>query len=348
MSTLISPLHPEIIPKLDPEYAAYYNANLADRPGIHEIPWDPAIRKSPPIAGASEPLKVGLVKDIRLSKFFVRVFWPEDPSNAPESGWPVFLFFHGGGWTLGNIDTENHFCTTMCLKARCVVVAVDYRLGPENPYPAAVEDAEEAFRWVLERGPSELKVNTSKFAVGGSSSGANLAAIITHKAALNDSPTPLTFQLLVVPVTDNTASESGAHASWQENKNTPSLTPAKMLWFRDNYTPNPEDWKKWDNSPIFAPEESFKRVPDAWVAVAELDILRDEGIAYAEKIKNAGHNAEVKVYKGSPHPIMAMDAVALSLKDLQNPFRVLQSGRNLIADAVDALKRSFYGDAIPN
>ena len=96
MTDIINPLHPEIIPKLDPEYAAYYNANLANQPGIHELPWDPEIRKFPPIAGASEPLKVGLVKDFRLSKFSVRVFWPEDPSKAPEGGWPVFLFFHGG------------------------------------------------------------------------------------------------------------------------------------------------------------------------------------------------------------------------------------------------------------
>ena len=138
-------------------------------------------------------------------------------------------------------------------------------------------------------------------------SGGNLAAIITHRAALSDPPIPLTFQLLVVPVTDNNACESGAYASWTENKNTPSLTPAKMLWFRNNYTPISEEWKKWDNSPIVAHEESFKKVPNAWVGVAELDILRDEGIAYAEKIKNAGHNVEVKVYKGSPHPIMAMD-----------------------------------------
>ena len=88
----------------------------------------------------------------------------------------------------------------------------------------------------------------------------------------------------MVPVTDNTATVSGPHASWKENENTVSLTPARMLWFRKNYTPNPEDWKKWDNSPLFAPDESFKKVPEAWIGVAELDILRDEGIAYAEKM----------------------------------------------------------------
>ncbi|EJD04106.1 lipase/ esterase [Fomitiporia mediterranea MF3/22] len=332
--TAVNPLHPSIIPKLDPEFAAYWNANSQYQLGPHQVPWDPAIRKNPPVVGASEPLKVGLTKDIRLSKFFIRVCWPENPSKAPEDGWPVFLFFHGGGWTLGSIDTENHFSSHMCLKANCVVVSVDYRLGPEEPYPAAVEDAKEAFQWVLEHGWSDLKVNTARFAVGGSSSGANLAAIITHKASLSKPPIPLAFQVLVVPVTDNTASVSGPYASWQENRDTPALTPEKMHWFRNNYSPNPDDWKKWDNSPIFAPEESFSKVPDAWVGVCELDILRDEGIAYAEKLEKAGHKVELKVYKGSPHPIMAMDG------------DVLQSGRDLIADAANALKRAFHGDSI--
>ena len=80
-----------------------------------------------------------------------------------------------------------------------------------------------------------------------------------------------------------------------------------MSWFKNNYSPKPEDWKKWDNSPIFASEESFKLVPDAWIGVAELDILRDEGLAYAEKLKKAGHKVENIIYNGSPHPIMAMD-----------------------------------------
>lgn len=139
-----------------------------------------------------------------------------------------------------------------------------------------------------------------------------MAAVITHKAALSTPPVPLVFQLLVVPVADNTASPSGEpYSSWKESANVPSLTPAKMLWYRNNYSPHPEDWKKWDNSPIFAPEESFMRAPPAWIGVAELDILRDEGLAYAEKLKKAGVPVEVKIYAGAPHPIMAMDGTLL-------------------------------------
>ena len=135
-----------------------------------------------------------------------------------------------------------------------------------------------------------------------------MAAILTHKAALANPPIPLVFQVLVVPVTDNTASPTNTqYPSWQECANTVALVPKKMLWFKNNYSPNPEDWTKWDNSPIFAPEETFKKAPPAWIGVAELDILRDEGLAYGEKLKGAGVAVETKVYKGAPHPIMAMD-----------------------------------------
>ena len=118
-------------------------------------------------------------------------------------------------------------------------------------------------------------------------------------------PIPLVFQLLVVPVTDNTASESDR---WAENKHTPWLTPARMMWFRNNYLPNKEDWTKWDASPIFAPRELVSKVPRAWIGVAELDILRDEGVAYGEMLKREGVQVETVVYPKAPHPIMAMDS----------------------------------------
>lgn len=212
----------------------------------------------------------------------------------------------------------------MVAGADCVVVSVDYRLGPENPYPAAVEDAEEALKWVYHEGKERLGINPNKIAVGGSSryghasqrshisnpnhspSGGNLAAIITHKAALLN--IPLVLQVLIVPVVDNTASPSGEpYASWRELANTPALSPEKMMWFRTHYSPNEADWTKWDSSPIYAPDETFKKVPNAWVGVAELDILRDEGLAYAEKLKKFGHEVDTKIYKGAPHPIMAQD-----------------------------------------
>ncbi|OSD03127.1 hypothetical protein PYCCODRAFT_1366208 [Trametes coccinea BRFM310] len=326
--TIYQPIHPDVAGKLLEEYAAFHNTFLAHTVPVHELPWDPSIRNTPAVLGGSEPLKVGNIKDYPLSKCSVRVFTPE--GEPPADGWPVFIFFHGGGWTLGTINTENSFSTNMCNRARCVVVSVDYRLGPEEPYPAAVEDAVEALQWVYNQGKAELGINPARIAVGGSSSGGNLAAILTHKAALLEPPIPLVFQLLVVPVVDNTASAADdRYPSWKDNANTVSLVPAKMIWFRNNYSPNKEDWSKWDNSPIFAPEETFKKAPPAWIGVAELDILRDEGIAYGEKLKQAGVPVETVVYKGAPHPIMAMDGT------------VLEVGRRLVSDAGTALAKAF-------
>ena len=210
-----------------------------------------------------------------------------------------------------------------------MVVSVDYRLAPENPYPAAVVDAVDALMWVWVSGPSLLNINRDQIAVGGSSrhvynglshlrlhlyllfmySGGNLAAIIAHKASFMKPPIPIVLKVLIVPVMDNTANEfDGPHSSWKENANTTWLPPAKMKWFRNNYLPHKEDWTKWDASPLFAPDESFKKAPKTWIAVTELDILRDEGVAYGKKLKDAGVEVEVKIYKGAPHPVMAMDS----------------------------------------
>jgi acetyl esterase/lipase len=139
-------------------------------------------------------------------------------------------------------------------------------------------------------------------------SGGNLAAVLAHKAAQLYPPIPLVFQLLIVPVTDNTASVSGVpHASWHENKHAPWLTPEKMLWFRSQYLPQEPTRARWDASPLLAQVEMFHKVPKAWIAVMELDILRDEGIAYGEKLLTAGVPAEIKTYKGAPHQIISMD-----------------------------------------
>ncbi|PPR01065.1 hypothetical protein CVT26_016012 [Gymnopilus dilepis] len=308
------PLHPSIIPRLDPEYVEFHNKHIIHLTPPHTLPWDPSIRNAPAVPGTSEPLKVAKTQDFDLPKARFRAFTPE--GEKPDGGWPWI-----GGWTLGNIGSETHFSTNMAVHARCVVISVDYRLAPENPYPAAVEDAVDALDWVVNNGAKELGINPNRIAVGGSSryilifyqkcnlikdkfSGGNLAAILALKAAQAQPPIPLLFQLLIVPVTDNTASVSDL---WADNALSPWLTPERMMWFRNNYLPNKEDWTKWDASPIFAPEELLKKVPKAWIGVCELDILRDEGVKYGEKLKAAGVEVEVEVYKGAPHPVMAMD-----------------------------------------
>ncbi|TFY58854.1 hypothetical protein EVJ58_g6158 [Rhodofomes roseus] len=302
---LYQPVHPETLAKLDPEFASFWTAHHAHVIPLEQQPWNPACRNVH-VIGASEPPKVGKIEDVQLDNFDVRVFTPE--GDAPDRGWPVFIYFHGGGWTLGTIATGNAFAANACKRAKGVVVSVNYRLAPENPYPAAVEDSVEALHWVYKHGKSRLNADVAKIAVGGSSSGGNLAAVLALEAAQAEPPIPLVLQLLIVPVIDNTASPSGVpFESWAENKNTVQLTPARMLWFRDQYLPNQADRAAWRSSPIFAPDEVFSRLPKACVMVMELDILRDEGVVYAEKMKRAGVEVEVKLYKAAPHPIISLD-----------------------------------------
>jgi len=119
--------------------------------------------------------------------------------------------------------------------------------------------------------------------------------------------TPI-FQLLVVPITDNTASETeSVYPSWSENAKTCVVVPECMLWFRNMYLPNEADKAKWDSSPMFAPDETFQKVPNAWIGVSERDILRDEGVFYGEKLRKFGKKAEVVVYPGAPHAFFVMD-----------------------------------------
>ncbi|KAG6844655.1 hypothetical protein H0H87_005106 [Tephrocybe sp. NHM501043] len=296
------PLHLSIIGRLDPEYIEFHNSTLQYIVPPHTLVWDPAIRDAPVVPGGAPSLEVARTQDFDLTYTKIRTFTPK--GEVPEGGWPVFIFFHGGGWTLGNIASETSFSTHMAVGAHCIVISVDYRLAPEHPYPAAVVDAIDSLDWVLLHGRINLNINTSRIAVGGSSSGGNLAAILALKAAERTPPIPLVFQLLVVPVTDNTVSTSNL---WAENQHTPWLSPDRMLWFRNNYLPNAEDRTKWDASPAFAPKELLAKVPRAWIAVAELDILKEEGVLYGEKMRELGVEVETIVYEKAPHPIMAMD-----------------------------------------
>lgn len=205
-----------------------------------------------------------------------------------------------------------------------MVVSVDYRLAPESPFPAAVDDSIEALQWVFDNA-SMLQIDPKRVAVGGTSryidssslydlfkdffsSGANLAAVVAIHAASVSPPIPVIFQLLIVPVTDNTATASGEyHQSWMKNENTVWLPAKRMLWFRKNYLTNPEDALKWQASPLLAPSELLARAAPACIVVAELDILRDEALTYGEKLKSAGVHAEVKEYKRVPHQVSTMD-----------------------------------------
>ena len=160
--------------------------------------------------------------------------------------------------------------------------------------------------WVFGEGQKTLNLDLSKVAIGGSSAGGNLAAIMTHKAI----PRGLKFvlQLLLVPVTDNTAT-TATNSSYKDCEFTAALPAEKMLWYRRHYLPNEKDWTNPEASPLLYPAENFSKLPPAVVVVGELDVLRSEGEQYAEKLKAAGVKQEVHVMGGMPHPFLAMDGV---------------------------------------
>ncbi|KAE9380659.1 hypothetical protein N431DRAFT_477552 [Stipitochalara longipes BDJ] len=326
------PLHPSVKDKLDPTYVDFYNKHIFDKQQVHLQPVSASRTSGILIPGGGPKLPVGKTEDIHLQRkqtdgpdVPIRVFTPE--GEKPNDGWPVMVYYHGGGWVLGNIETENTVCTNLCKRANCVVISVDYRLAPENPYPAAVHDSWEALLWLRSTGFTQLSLNARKVAIGGSSAGGNLAAIMCHKALSSPSLVPsFILQLLIVPVTDNTASTSET-LSWKENEFSPALPAEKMLWYRRHYLPDRKSWEEPEASPLLY-ENGWESQPRALVVVGELDVLRSEGEAYAEKLRKGGVEVDLRVMKGMPHPFLAMDGV-------------LQQGRDTITYMVEALKKAF-------
>ncbi|KAJ5670838.1 uncharacterized protein N7477_006201 [Penicillium maclennaniae] len=298
------PLHESVRDLLDPEYVAFYNKHVINNQQVHLQPVAASRTSGVLIPGAGPMLE-----------------------NPPAGGWPVMLYFHGGGWVLGNIDTENVVCSNLCVRGNCVVVTVDYRLAPENPFPAAVHDCWEALLWLVADGPATLSVDMSKIATGGSSAGGNLAAVMTHKGLTLSPPVHFRAQLLSVPVTDNTATVE-TNESYRRYEHTPALPAPKMIWYRDHYLPKAADRTNPEASPLFYSGD-WSPLPPALIMVGELDVLRSEGEQYAHKLQKAGVKVDLQVMKGMPHPFLAMDGA-------------LSEGRRCITLMCDALQKAFW------
>jgi acetyl esterase/lipase len=194
-------------------------------------------------------------------------------------------------------------------------------------YPAAVHDSWEALLWLQSTAASLLNLNLSKVAIGGSSAGGNLAAIMCHKALSSPALVPkFLVQLLIVPVTDNTATVDNT-LSWGENEFTPALPALKMMWYRHHYLPDASRWAEPESSPLLY-DDGWPEQPKALVVVGELDVLRTEGEKYAEKLRGAGVEADLRIMKGMPHPFLAMDGA-------------LQQGRDTITAMVEKLVEAF-------
>jgi acetyl esterase/lipase len=326
------PIHPDVRSLLDPEYVSFHDEYFQYLVPDDQKTWDGSARegiKDMPPTG-SEPVKVGTIRDLQVGKFEVRVFTPD--VERPSRGWPVFLWFHGGGWAVGDISSGNDLCALICKHAACVVVTVGYRLAPEHPFPAAFEDSVEALKWLCsDEGATELAIDPTSIAIGGTSAGAQLAASVSLQAAILTPPFKIAFQLLVVPVIDNTATVSTV---WAAKKNAPWLTPARMTWYRRMYFVDEKSAEMWEASPNKAPASLLAQSPRTWIAVAEQDLLAPEALLFAEQLdeawKSAGHDDKevvLKSYEGSTHSILAMSGRLRHLHTFcRTPIQLLVGG----------------------
>ncbi|MEZ5559231.1 MAG: alpha/beta hydrolase [Pseudomonadales bacterium] len=254
---------------------------------------------SPPPA---VPTAVGSVEDKTIVRpnepLQVRIYRPE---QARSRG--VLVYFHGGGWVIGDLDSHDETCRRLCSRAGIAVVAVHYRRAPETTYPGAAEDCYAATCWVAEHAAT-LDIDPQRIAVGGDSAGGNLAAVVAQMARDRGGPA-IRFQLLIYPVTDAAFDTP----SYRDNAEGYLLSRKGMEWFWDQYVPDVAQRHEPYASPLRA--ASLAGLPPALVQTAEFDPLRDEGERYAAALAEAGVPVELTRYDGLIHGFFGMqDAVA--------------------------------------
>jgi acetyl esterase len=222
---------------------------------------------------------------------------------------PVVVFFHGGGWVIGGIESHDATCRSLAELTGYLFVSVEYRLAPEHRFPAAPEDCYAATRWVAENAAT-IGADAARLAVAGDSAGGNLAAAVAIMARDRGGP-DIAFQLLVYPCTDI---ETGAYPSFRDNRIGYFLTTESMEWFYDQYV-DEGDRAHPHAAPIKAAD--LTGLPPALVITAEFDPLRDEGEAYAARLREAGVPAESVRYDGQVHGFFSMTSVIDRAKDAQ-------------------------------
>ncbi|MCZ8072651.1 MAG: alpha/beta hydrolase [Paucibacter sp.] len=246
-----------------------------------------------------------------------RLYAPQTPDEARL---PVLLYLHGGGFTIGSIDTHDSLCRQLALRSGVAVLSLNYRLAPEHRFPAAVDDCWAVMRWLAENADS-LGLDGSRLAVGGDSAGGTLAAVCALHA--RDIGLPLALQLLITPGTT-------AHADTASHKlfaNGFLLDAASIAWFFDHYIDHAHK-RDWRFAPLEAPDHSD--LAPACVLLAECDPLVDEGIAYADLLRANGGQVQLELYRGVTHDFIkmgrtipealtALDVCGLALREALQP-----------------------------
>jgi acetyl esterase len=281
-------------------------------------------RSAPILEIASAPMAE--VEDLRVpvrdgTTIGARLYLPVVPSLAEPLA--TLVYYHGGGFMIGSLDTHDALCRMFARDAHCAVLAVDYRLAPEATFPTAHDDAEDALVW-LHAHASEFGLDAARFAVGGDSAGGTLAAAVAVLA--RDRGIALALQLLIYPgVTAH--QQTASHARLASGY---LLTAGTMQWFFSHYVRDPADREDWRFAPLDGQRgaPSFAGVAPAWIAVAEYDPLSDEGIAYADKLRAAGNAVTLIRYAGMIHEFFKMGGYVHEVRQAH-------------ADAASALRAAF-------
>jgi acetyl esterase len=246
----------------------------------------------------------------------IRVFAPRQADHPL----PILVWLHGGGHVVGTLDSYDAICRQLALQGDCLVVSVAYRLAPEHKFPAGVDDSFAALEWVASHA-ADLGGDPARLAIGGDSAGGNLAAVCAILARDAGFPTPL-MQLLVYPRTA-ADEEFPSHHEFAEGH---LLTRKTILWFHQHYRASDADRGDFRYAPLIA--KDLSRLPPSLIIVGECDPLRDDGIAYADRLKREGNDVELTNYPGMVHPFFSMGGA-------------VEAGRRAIAQSARALRRAF-------
>jgi acetyl esterase len=287
---------------LDPDAAFVYKAfQEAGRPAYETLTAPEArdyymqarlvANPEPPELSSAEPLDIPAPH----GAIPARIYTPKRLRKKDGLA-PCLVFFHGGGWVIGNLDTHDVVCRKLAHEGELIVISVDYRLAPEHRFPAAVDDAITATKWIAANA-SRLGIDASRLFVGGDSAGGNLAAVVALNARENGPA--IAGQLLVYPATDF----ARTHPSHREPETSILLTHTVITWFADHYL-NGADINDWRASPARA--RSLSGLPPAYVLTAGADPLRDEGDEYAERLRQAGVVVAYRHFPGQFHGFFTM------------------------------------------
>ncbi len=289
---------------LDPQARAYLDKlDSLQIPGFHTLPPREArklFRTLRALAPRPDPVD-SVEESVTENSIPLRLYRPLSPFRpigTPREVLPALVFYHGGGWVLGDIETVDNLCRRLANASGCAVVSVDYRLAPETKFPGPLEDCFEAFETVVRRA-GDFGIDPGRVAVGGDSAGGNLAASVCLMARGRDDLS-IAYQLLLYPIVDFAFDT----ASYLDNAEGYGLSREMMIWYWDQYLARPEDGANPLASPLKA--EDLAGVPPALVVTAGYDVLRDEGRAYAAKLRDAGVAVDLCHYPGMIHGFFQM------------------------------------------